>query len=349
METLWIGTYTDKQSEGIYSAHFDSETGRISDIKLAVEASDPAFLLVSKDGKHLFAVDEGIRFDGQNGGGVLSYTVTGNGTLTKNGRQPTHADHPCYLALSADCTLLFATSYTGGDLTVFPISAQGVVESVSARKKFEGHSIHPTNQKRPHMHCVALSPDKKHLWMCDLGSDRVYTYPFDGAQVDFDKPTIVEVPAGYGPRHIAFHPTLPIAYVVTELSNHVLVIWLDSNGEPVGITQDLSALPVGYNETSTCAAIRVSADGKFLYATNRGHNSIALFQIDKKGALQEKGHFPSGGKSPRELAFSKDGNWLLCANQDTGINVMKVNKSDGALIEVFGTDEVSSPSCLAFG
>lgn len=349
MGLVYIGTYTEGRGGGIHTLRFDTDTGALSRAFPPVEAQNPSWLALSPDGGHLYAAIETDAFEGGPGGAVASFSVDGDtGELKPAGMQPTEGRAPCHVATDGRGRFLFAANYGEGTVTQFPLEAGGGIAPLSRVLRHKGSGPDKKRQGGPHAHCAAFAPDGKHLFAVDLGCDSVFVYPFDPETGVAARPEYaMKLRPGSGPRHIAFHPSGRFAYVVTELSNEVAA-FAYSPEDGVRELQYVSALPEGFVGKSWCAAIHIAPDGSALYASNREHDSIAVFRIDETGRLEQLQAAPTLGRWPRDFAIAPGGKWLLAANQKSnGVVVFRIEK-DGRIGEAVGKLRVEKPVCVRF-
>lgn len=332
---ILIGTYTEKGSDGIYYYRLDSGMKNPVEVSSTKGVKNPSFLTVQGD--KIYTVNE----EGQ--GKVQAYRLDKeSGEFILLNEQETGGAHPCHI--SAVGGLLFAGNYSGGNLAVFPL---GDGEAVGERAQLianSGSGPVTGRQEKSHIHSVNISPDGKSLWVADLGTDEVLVFDIDSEGIK--EKQRIRVTPGAGPRHIAFHTTLPVAYVINELNNSVSVI----STEDFSTVQETSTLPEGFEGRSFCADVHVSPDGKFLYGSNRFSDSIVTFAIDEKsGKINLAGHVSAGGKVPRNFAISPDGKYVLVANQDSDNVVVFERDAVTGLLKNTGTEiRVSMPVCVKF-
>ncbi|GHT58235.1 hypothetical protein FACS1894109_12150 [Spirochaetia bacterium] len=334
----YIGTYTEGsggKAKGIYGFSMNSETGVIEDIRLAAEKVNPSYLALSPSKKNLYAVNE---VDG--GGTVSAFSVDKDGSLTLLNDKSSGGAGPCHVVIHKGGALALVANYSGGVIAVLPIDKKGLLGDPIQILQYKGAGPNTGRQEKAHAHSFTFSPDFKNGFACDLGSDKVMCYSFDKKS---DKPLVPwKVPfmaakPGHGPRHGVFHPSGEFAYVLNELESTVDVFKFTDDGakgDGPGFEnlQNISALPRGKKIDSIAAAIRISIDGKFLYASNRGHDSIAVFKVLKTGLLEFIEAVPSGGTSPRDFILDPSGNFLLALHQRSdNLVVFKVNHKTGLL------------------
>ncbi|HRJ45334.1 MAG TPA: lactonase family protein [Caldilineaceae bacterium] len=351
---LYIGTYTRRGGKGIYVARFDTETGHIGEVTLAAQASNPSFLALHPSLPILYAANE-LAEDGTPGGGQVSaFAVDAtSGALTYLNQQPTHGSAPCHLTADATASMVISTNYTSGSVAVMPIGPSGRLKPSSHVIQHEGSSVDPRRQQGPHAHSVTIDPTNSYAYVCDLGMDKVMIYQLDrenGKLIPNRAQNWARVTAGSGPRHFAFTPDQRFAYVINELDSTVNGFAFDPADGSLKDVCRLSTLPADFEGSSHCADVHVHPSGRFLYGSNRGHNSIAIYAIDEtSGELTSLGAESTQGKTPRNFAIDPTGRWLLAANQDTdNIVVFAINQATGALTPTGHSATASMPVCLTF-
>jgi len=344
---LLIGTYTSGKSEGVYVYRFNSTTGDFDSVSM-IKTSNPSYLAISPDGKFVYAVNENA--DKGNGGKVSSFAFDKQqGKLSFINVQQSGGDDPCYVSVDKTNKWIAIANYTSGTLSVLPIKENGGLDSATTVIQQTGYSVNTERQTSPHMHCAIFSTDNKYLFAADLGTDKVMTYSFNEKNGKLSEATspFVMVKAGAGPRHLTFHSNNKYAYLVEELTGTVSA-YNYKNGR-FSLIQNASALPPDYMGSIGSADIHVSADGQFLYASNRGEsNTVAIFKINQKdGSITVVGHQPTLGKTPRNFNFDPSGNFLLVANQDTDdIVIFKVDKKTGLLTDSGKRIKTGNPVCI---
>ena len=348
---IFLGTYTRTgDSKGIYAIRLDRDTGVLSAPAVVAEAVDPAWLALSPDRKFLYAI-HGSPFQ------ALAFKVDpGAPQLTPLPRQSAPGgtatvNPPSHLAVDATGHVLLAANYRDGFVAAVPLSPEGT-PGVADMIKHEGKGTHPTRQEKPHVHSVTLSPDNRFVIVADLGVDRVYSYALDPATAKISpaNPPFVVTAAGAGPRHFKFGVDGKHGYVINELNNTISVFDYEAGRGALTLKQSVPTLPPDFKGQSSTAEVRVHPNGKFLYGSNRGHDSIAVFSIHPaSGELAPVEIVKSGGRTPRNFALSPDGKWLVCGHQDTAlITVFRVDASTGRLTQTSHTATVPSCVCVLF-
>jgi 6-phosphogluconolactonase len=352
---MFIGTYTrDGRSHGIYSLRLDLATGALTAPLLAAEAQNPTFLALHPDKRHLYACGELRGTVDQPQGGVGAYAIdAAAGTLAFLNQQPTGDGATCHVAVDATGRMAMAANYGAGYVCALPIDASGRLRERSAYVELTGPlGPNQPGQDKPHAHSMAVSRDNRFAFACALGLDRVFGFRLDPAKaalVPIDPPCTV-TPAGVGPRHSKFSADGRFYYVLNELGGSVCVFAYDAERGTLTLKQTISSLPAGFQGTNTSAEIRLSSDGRFVYASNRGHDSLAVFARDPAaGTLKLVEIVPSGGKHPRNFALSPDGRWLVCANRDTdNLVVFRVDPVTGRLTLTANAVTIPLPVCVLF-
>jgi len=351
-EKLWVyfGTYTRGESQGIYRSEFNLTSGKLSKAELAAETKNPSFLAIHPDGKHLYAVSEVSDQDGKPVGGVVGYNLDpATGELSKINGQSSGGAGPCHLIVDPSGQNVLAANYGGGSVVCLPLKKDGSLQSASSFIQHEGSSVNPRRQKGPHAHSINTDMNNNFAVAADLGLDKILIYRFDpntGSLKPNESP-FVRTPLGGGPRHFAFHPSNQFAYTNNEILLSVTAFEFDQERGILNPLQTISTVPDGTpTEGNSTAEVRVHPNGKFVYVSNRGPNSIAVFKIDQNtGLLERVGIVSSGGKIPRNFNLTPDGNWLLAAHQNSdNVVVFKVDPETG-LPEPTG-QEIVVPACV---
>jgi 6-phosphogluconolactonase len=312
---------------------------------------NPSYLALDRGRRRLYAVNEVTEYEGRPSGAVSAFAVERTGELRFVNRQPSLGGAPCYVSVTEAGRFVLVANYVGGNVAVLPVRADGGLDAASDLEQgTEATRAVPDRQEAPHAHCVVLERGERHAYACDLGADRVMAYRFD-ARVGKLTPAPapwVEVKRGAGPRHLTFHPRGRHAYLLNELDSTVTVFAHDPSGGVLREVQTVSALPADFKGENTGADIHVAPGGRFLYCSNRGHDSIAAFAVEARtGALTPLGHEPTRGRTPRNFAIDPTGAFLLAANQNSGtINVFRLDPRTGRLGFTGHGLEVPSPVCL---
>ncbi len=352
---VYVGTYTTKTSEGIYAWRMDAASGELTSLGLAAKVQNPSFLAVEAKRHFIYSVNEVNSFGGKTGiGAVSAFSLDpkAEGKLTLLNQQSSGGGGPCHLTVDREGKCVLVANYGGGSVAVLPIKDDGSLGEASCVVQHSGTGANPKRQKGPHAHQILVAPSNRLALVCDLGLDKVMLYDFDSAKGSLaaHAPSFMETKPGAGPRHLAFHPNGRFVYLVNELDSTVSALTLDAEGGTLRAAQTIGTLPEGFTGENTTAGIEVHPKGGFLYASNRGHDSIAAFKIaSDTGALSLVGLYPSGGKSPRCFAVDPTGQWMLVANQSSDcVAAFKIDPATGSLTRTEKTLEINSPTSVLF-
>ncbi|HTV00489.1 MAG TPA: lactonase family protein [Luteitalea sp.] len=344
--TLYIGTYTDGASRGIHSVDFDPEIPAFSTPRLVAEAVNPTFFAWHPTRPVLMAVNETDRVGPDGAGGLSSYRVGADGALTLINQVPTGGAGACHLTVDADGRHAFVANYGAGSTAQFDVRDDGTVVEPSSVQRHSGRGPHATRQTRPHAHAIEVAPGGRFVIAIDLGTDALMVHRWDAGTGTLTPhtPAILKTRPGAGPRHIAFHPNGQLAFVINELDSTLTsYAW---NGVAGTLTQlsTESTLPRGWRGENTTAEVAVHPSGKFVYASNRGHDSIAIFAAGADGRLVSLGTHSTGGRTPRHFALDATGAWLLAANQESdSIVAFRIDAGTGLLSDEKARVTVPSP------
>jgi 6-phosphogluconolactonase len=362
---VWFGTYTNPKtaSEGIYVARFDTERGTFTEPVLAAAVKNPSFLAFHPRLPMLYAVSEIAGADGKPGGGVAAFAVDEQtGLLTSRGTESSGGGGPCHLSVDSTGQAVLAANYGGGSVICLGLTAEGGLKPVVAGEPggFVQHAfdragapgINPKRQKAPHAHSIDVSPDGRFALCCDLGLDEVLVYRLDAERATLAPHGTARVAAGAGPRHFTLHPGGRFAWCVNELSLTVTGFSWDAAAGRLTEIETLSTLPADVldHKGFSCAEIAVHPSGRFLYASTRGHDSIAIYRINEAdGRLTFLGAEPTRAKTPRNFAIAPGGRFLLAAGQDSdNVTVFAIDETSGRLTFTGESLEVPRPVCVLF-
>ncbi len=350
---VYVGTYTRTESKGIYVYRMDEATGELSYLSHATGIENPTFLAIHPNSRYLYAVSEVPEYAGRSSGAIMAYYIEeGTGGLTYINERPTGGPGPCHVAVDATGRFALVANYLGGSVCVLPIGDNGSLGKATDFVQHEGSSVDPRRQGEPHAHSVNIDDSNKYVFVADLGTDKVVTYLLDAekGKLTPNDVSFTKLHDGAGPRHLAFHPNGKSAYLINELDSTITAFALDSDRGALDEIQTLPTLPEDFSGTSHCADIHVSPSGSFLYGSNRGHDSIAIYSIDGgSGKLTFLGHEPTGGRTPRNFAIDPTGAFLLAANQDSGsIVTFRIDGDTGLLSATGASAAVPMPVCLKF-
>jgi 6-phosphogluconolactonase len=352
---MYVGTYTEEgsTSKGIYAYRFDPGNGQLTPIGLAAQTTNPSFLAVHPNHGFLYAVNETGNYKGQKSGAVSAFAINQTtGKLTLLNQVASGGADPCYITVDKTGKFVLVANYTGGSVSVFPIQPDGSLGDASAFVQHTGHGTNPQRQEGPHAHSIDLSPDNRFAIVDDLGLDETLVYRFDNAKGTLtpNDPAFAKADAGAGPRHFALHPNGKFGYVINEMGDTVSVFSFDAAAGVLRPLQTISTIPKGFVGQNDDAEIAIHASGKFLYASNRGHDSIAVFAIDPdKGTLTLVEYASTKGQSPRHFEIDPTGSLLFAENEKSDdIVVFRIDPGTGRLTPTGKTLEVSQPVCVKF-
>lgn len=353
---VYIGTYTlgNSQSEGIYVYQFDPSTGSLSHVSTVIGIENPSFLKISREGRFLYAVSEVFEAQETPGGALTAYSIDQqSGALNYLNSQSTHGACPCHLNIDQTGQYLMVSNYMGGNIAILPVKKDGSLRPASDVVQHEGCSnVNPERQEGPHVHSVTLSPDNQFAIAADLGKDmlRSYKLNIEEGKLLSGKSAQVKTTPGAGPRHTVFHPNGRFLFLLNELGNTINSYMYDKNTGALKLMDMVSTLPEEYEGENIAADIHVHPNGKFLYASNRGHDSIVVYSIEKAGGgIKLLGHQSTLGEHPRNFGIDPTGKFLLVANKDSNnIVTFKIDRTTGLLRPNGQVMNVRQPVCLAF-
>lgn len=350
---VYFGTYTGGEGRGIYTAELDLDAGKLSPPRLAAEAVNPSFLAIHPSQKYLYAVGEVADFEGKKSGGVSAFAIDPkSGDLTLINQFPSGGGGPCHLTVDATGKCVLVANYGGGSVACLPINDDGSLRAASTFIQHQGSSVDPQRQQGPHAHSINIDDANRFAVAADLGLDKllVYRLDADAGKLTPNDPPSTSLPAGGGPRHFAFHPDGKHAYACNEMSSTVSALAYDAVQGKLTELQTISTLPEGGFAGNSTAEVRVHPSGKFVYVSNRGHNSIAMFAIDAKtGKLTALGQESTRGRVPRNFNIDPSGRYLLAANQDSAnVVLFRIDPATGKLAATGEEISVSRPVCVRF-
>ena len=345
---LFIGTYTNGQSKGIYVYRFNTNTGMGTEVS-TMYASNPSYLSISPDGKHLYAASEG-----EKEGAVIAYAFEpSTGQLAKLNSQSSQGACTCYISEDKSGKWVFVANYCSGSLVGLPVNTDGSLAPASQVIQQFGKGPDTARQEKSHVHSTIFSPDEKFLLSANLGTDQEHIYAFDPAMnipLTNRMDSVISLEPGTGPRHIVFHPSRPDVYIIGELAGTVDAFHFDNKSGKLTHFQRIRTTPESFNGDPGSADIHIRADGKFLYASNRGTaNNLAVFAIEKDGKLVSKQYISVNGKHPRNFVIDPTSHFLLVANRDTNnIVVFSIDPVTGMLKATGKEISIPNPVCLKF-
>ncbi len=346
---LWmlIGSYTAAGvTEGIHKVRLNPETGLMQRENSFLSGNNPSYLAIHRNNKYVFAVNEIGSSDDLLHGRISSFLVDENRNLTRVNSQSAEGGAPCHVDFNRDQTYVFVANYGGGSVSSYAFNLEGKLSSAQSNLAYSGQGPHK-NQNKPHAHFITQLKSQE-IAVCDLGTDAIHLHELSGSRL---QPTErkISLPPGSGPRHLVEHPTLPIIYVLNELSGTIISFEQNDTGE-YEMKEELSTVPNDQIERIDCAAIKITSDGRFLYASNRGDvSNIAIYSVDVTGNLTTQGHRSAIGLTPRDFAISPDNSVLVVANQHSDNLVsFRINQQNGLLEQPAILDDLSSPVCVKF-
>ncbi|SDD90060.1 6-phosphogluconolactonase [Paenibacillus sp. UNCCL117] len=345
---VYVGTYQEKGANSIFRLQLNTETGALERISANAQTDNPSFLIRNEAGDRLYGVVEHVDESGVLGGSVTAFAVDrDSGELSLLGTRTAHGGATCHLALAGGGRALIAANYMNGSVAVFPVLEDGSLGEASDVQQHEGSSM-TDRQQGPHAHCVALKGD--FVYVTDLGTDEIVRYRFDASGPRLKRLGAVKVAAGQGPRHLTFHETEPFAYLINELGNTIIAYRYEAEAGELTAIETVPTLPKDYAGTSYCADIHIHPSGKVLYGSNRGHNSIVVFAIDRAtGRLTLLQHEPTQGDFPRNFGLTPDGAYLVAANQNSdSLVTYKVDPEQGTLTPTGFSLTIPRPACVLF-
>jgi 6-phosphogluconolactonase len=352
---VYVGTYTQEgsTSKGIYAYRFDAGTAKLTPIGLAAETINPSFLAVHPNHRFLYAVNEIGNYKGQKSGGVSAFVIDhATGKLTFLNEVASGGGGPAYITVDKTGRYVLVANYDGGSIASFPVLEDGRLGEASAFVQHTGHGTNPERQEAPHAHSIDMSPDDRFAIVDDLGLDETLVYKFDSTKgsLALNTPPFAKADPGAGPRHFAFAPSGKFAYVLSEMGNTVTTYAYDGAAGVLNSLQTISTIPKDFTKLNEDAEIAVHPSGKFLYASNRGHDSITVFAIDPdKGTLTLVEYASTKGASPRSFEIDPTGKLLFAANEKSdNIVLFRIDQKTGRLTPTGKVLDVSQPVCVKF-
>ena len=347
---VFIGSFAPGDDGAIQAYGLDLASGTLAPAQRTGGIEHPFFLAAAPDGGFLYSVHEPETFGGKNDGQVASYQIIDRkGELKLLNRQSAHGSATCYLDIDRSGRMLLAANYNSGNISALPIHRDGSLGESSTLLQHEGSGADPSRQEGPHAHCIVVSPDGRYAHAADLGIDKVINYCMDAGTTTLapGSQPFVRTRPGAGPRHLVFHPDGQRVYVINELHNSVSLFDYDSGSGSLAEQQTISTLPDTFDGVSYCADLKITSDGRFLYATNRGHDSIACYRLNGDGSLSLIGIEPSLGAGPQNLAITPDDRLLLCANMPgNNVVVFRIDAETGILARIGEPVVHACPSCI---
>jgi 6-phosphogluconolactonase len=346
---VYIGSYTQESTVGIRLYSFHPGMGELTSLNHGIELKNASYIAIDNNRMRLFAVSETEEYEGKAGGSVAAYDIDPQtGQLTLLNQRPTYGGAPCHLSLDQTGSCLYVANYLKGTVCVFPIEEDGKLGEASDIHQHEGKGPNASRQEGPHAHSITPDFNNRFAIAADLGIDQLVIYDMDLAGHKLNAHNEVHLQAGAGPRHIVIRQKGSCLYVVNELNSTVTAMKYDAAAGFAAPFQTLSTLPRDFKGDNFGADIHLSPDERFLYTSNRGHDSIAAFSIDEqRGTLTAIGHYSTLGNTPRNFTLTPEGDYLLAANQDTDdVRVWKVDKASGELTDTGHSIQVPKPVCI---
>jgi len=350
---VYVGTYTGPESKGIYALRFDPASGKSTPLGLMAETTNPSFLAIDRNQRYLYAVNEVTDYKGEKSGGVRSFAIDRKtGKLTFLNEVSSRGADPCHITLDHTGKYVLVANYTGGSVATFPVLPDGRLGEAAAVVQHSGHGANAERQEGPHAHEIQLTPDNRFAIAADLGLDELVVYRFDSANgaLAANDPPFAKVDPGAGPRHFLFHPNGKFVFALNEMGGSVTTFSFDARAGGLRKLQTVSSMPTDFKGKNESAEIVADASGKFLYASNRGPDDIAVFAIDsEKGTLRLVEHVSTKGKAPRNFAIDPTGKYLFAANQESNnIVVFRIDPKTGRLTDTGHVLNVPSPVSVVF-
>ena len=346
-EIMYVGTYSIRGSEGIYVFEFDRKTGTMQPVQATSNGKSPSFLATHPSGKYLYAVNEGA----DKTGGVSAYAIDrATGKLQFLNSQSSLGGGPCYISVDKTGKTAFVANYVGGNLAVLPINTDGTLGAATDSVQDTGSGPNAQRQEKPHVHSATLSPDNRFVYVADLSTDKLNIFDVDvkNSKIKPAQTPYASVKPGSGPRHSAFHPNGKYAYLVEELTSTVAAFSRDAKTGALTLLDDnVKTLPDGFTGENTSADIHIDPSGKFLYQSNRGANTLAIFAIGNDGKLTKVGDQPTEGKTPRNFLIDPKGDFVFVAHQDSdNITIFKRDQKTGKLTYTGQSVKVPAAVCV---
>jgi 6-phosphogluconolactonase len=361
---VYVGTYTEPirfgtgrilqgKGDGIYVYRIDQSSGALKLVAKATGISNPSYLAIDSTRHFLYAVNELKTYEDQPTGTISAFAVDPKtGKIEFLNKKLTRGTDPCHVALDAQGKYVFVANFMSGSVCVLPVLGDGSLGEASDFIQHHGSSVDPIRQRGPHAHSVTLDEANRFAFVPDLGLDKLVVYRFDPERGRLEPNEVpwVTMKPGAGPRHMAFHPGGKFAYLINELDSTMAALSYEGGRGTFKLLQIVPTLPEGFHGGSTCGDVQVSPSGEFLYASNRGHDSIAICKIDQRtGKLTLVGHAPTQGKTPRHFGIDPTGTFLLAANQDSDtIVTFRIDPHTGKVLPTDHATPVPTPACVKF-
>lgn len=351
IEHLYVGTFCEQEDNGIYVFEFDRKQGSVRQIQAINGFESPSYLEIHPSGEFLYSVNRSSVTENENWGSVSSFQIDSHsGQIRHMNSQPAQGGESCHLALDSEGRMVFIANYNQGNIAAFPVLNNGTLAEASEVRQHMGSGPNRERQEGPHAHCVAVSANDRWLYAVDLGIDRIKVY-----EIDYENSQLIDLPAGdgiskpgSGPRHIALHPTINKAYVIEELASSITSYDLDPVSGALTPDQTVPTIPETFNDTNYCADIHIHPNGKLLYASNRGHDSLAIYRINENtGELTFIAYQTVFGKWPRNFLIDPEGDFIFVVNQNSdNLVIFLVNPETGLLKRTNQEINIPNPVCV---
>ena len=347
---VFISAFASGDKGAIHAFQFDTTNGALKPLHRTTDIRNPFFIAISPDRHFLFAIDA-EKFGGTENEFVAAYAIEGRtGALKRLNQQSTHGRASCYLDVDATGKTVVVANYSSGSVAALSVQKDGSLGEAASFVQHSGSGFDPARQKGPNAHSIVISPDNRFALAADLGIDKILIYRLDAATAKLtsnEAQPFAKMPPGSGPRHLTFHPNGKRVYVISELKNTVTFFDYTADSGTLTERQTISTLPADFTGKSFCADLKITPDGRFLYGTNRGHDSIAAYRIADDGRLSLITIQPSLGKGPQNLLITPDGQWLLCANMPgNSVVVFRIDPKTGDLKAAGEPVAMPMPSCI---
>jgi 6-phosphogluconolactonase len=350
---MYVGTYTGQGSEGIYAWRFNSKTGTFKSVGLVGKSNNPSFIAIAPNQKFLYAANELSEFKGARAGAVTAFSINPTtGALTELNQVSARGDGTCFVSVDHAGRVVLIANYSGGSIASFHVQDGGQLSEAVSFIQHKGSSADRSRQGGPHAHSINVSPDNRFAISADLGTDELNVYRLDAATgtLTANDPPAMKMKPGDGPRHFTFDPKGRFAYVINEISSTVTALKWDGSRGVLTSIESVSTLPADFHGENSTAEVQVHPSGKWLYGSNRGHDSIAVFAIDRNtGKLKLVQNAPTGGSQPRNFRIDPSGKWLIAANhKGNNIRLFRINSKTGQLTPSGEMLQLNSPVCIKF-
>ncbi len=347
---VFISAFASGEKAGIHAFQFDAESGTLQPLHRTADLQNPFFLAVSRDQRFLYAINA-EKFGDEVDEFVAAYAIEGRtGQLKRLNEQPARGTASCYLDTDATGKTVVVANYSSGSVAALPVKADGSLGEAASFMQHSGSGGDPARQKGPNAHSIVISPDNRFALAADLGIDKIMIYHLDAATAKLtlnEAQPFAKLAPGSGPRHLTFHPNGTHLYVINEMANSVVVFDYSTDTGTLTERQTISTLPADFTGKSFTADLKITPDGKFLYGTNRGHDSIAVYRIASDGTLSLLSIEPSLGKGPQNLLITPDGQWMLCANMPgNSVIVFRIDPQTGGIKPSGDPVAMPMPSCI---